>query len=96
MYISQYPPPDGGNSFCLVVKIRNSGPKGPRFKSTHCHSGDSRTKNTQQLLSVPLLDGSTKNHIIHLLLHSPDDSSTTPTATQLSQFKVYDTFHSTL
>ncbi|GBM92387.1 hypothetical protein AVEN_213226-1 [Araneus ventricosus] len=29
--ISQYPPLDIGNSFCLVVKIRNSEPKGLRF-----------------------------------------------------------------
>ncbi|GBO10232.1 hypothetical protein AVEN_167603-1 [Araneus ventricosus] len=27
MYLSQYPPPDSGNSFCRVVKIRDSGPK---------------------------------------------------------------------
>ncbi|GBN95736.1 hypothetical protein AVEN_47647-1 [Araneus ventricosus] len=39
MYMSQYQPPDKGNSFCLVVKMLDSGPKGPRFKSTHCHSG---------------------------------------------------------
>ncbi|GBM95592.1 hypothetical protein AVEN_207052-1 [Araneus ventricosus] len=31
MYISQYPPPDMGNSFCLVVWIFGSEPKGPRF-----------------------------------------------------------------
>ncbi|GBO02831.1 hypothetical protein AVEN_205517-1 [Araneus ventricosus] len=31
MYISQYPPPDIGNSFCLVVRIFGSEPKGPRF-----------------------------------------------------------------
>ncbi|GBN79312.1 hypothetical protein AVEN_274265-1 [Araneus ventricosus] len=31
----------------------------------------------------------------HLLLHSPDGSTTTPTAKQLSQFKVYDAFLST-
>ncbi|GBO32658.1 hypothetical protein AVEN_161823-1 [Araneus ventricosus] len=31
MYISQYPPPDVGNSFCLVVKMFGSEPKGPRF-----------------------------------------------------------------
>ncbi|GBL92733.1 hypothetical protein AVEN_119120-1 [Araneus ventricosus] len=40
MYITQYLPPAHGNSFRLVVKIRDSGPKGPRFKTTHCHSGD--------------------------------------------------------
>ncbi|GBM77856.1 hypothetical protein AVEN_24608-1 [Araneus ventricosus] len=39
--ISQYLPPDGGNSFCLVVKIRDSGPKGARLKSTHCHRQNS-------------------------------------------------------
>ncbi|GBL96721.1 hypothetical protein AVEN_111857-1 [Araneus ventricosus] len=37
MYISQYPPPDKDNSFCLVVKIRDSGPKGRRFETTHYH-----------------------------------------------------------
>ncbi|GBN79278.1 hypothetical protein AVEN_223687-1 [Araneus ventricosus] len=31
VYISQYPPPDIGNSFCLVVRIFGSEPKGPRF-----------------------------------------------------------------
>ncbi|GBO41167.1 hypothetical protein AVEN_161357-1 [Araneus ventricosus] len=31
MFISQYPPPDIGNSFCLVVKMLDSGPKGPRL-----------------------------------------------------------------
>ncbi|GBM63389.1 hypothetical protein AVEN_64630-1 [Araneus ventricosus] len=61
MFIIQYPPPDIGNSFCLVVRIFGSEPKGPRFYP--------RTaivvtrKNTQHLLSVPLLDGSTKNSI---------------------------------
>ncbi|GBO22407.1 hypothetical protein AVEN_18623-1 [Araneus ventricosus] len=34
MYISQYPPPDIGNSFCLVVRIFGSEPKGPRFYPT--------------------------------------------------------------
>ncbi|GBM55501.1 hypothetical protein AVEN_264871-1 [Araneus ventricosus] len=34
------------------------------------------------------------SHQFHLLLRSPDGSTTTPKATQLSQFKVYDTFHS--
>ncbi|GBL78302.1 hypothetical protein AVEN_42839-1 [Araneus ventricosus] len=40
MFLSQYPPPDRGNYFCLVVKIHDSGSKGPSFKSTYCHSGD--------------------------------------------------------
>ncbi|GBM95740.1 hypothetical protein AVEN_202066-1 [Araneus ventricosus] len=31
MYISQYPPPDIGNSFCLVVKMFGSEPIGPQF-----------------------------------------------------------------
>ncbi|GBN11621.1 hypothetical protein AVEN_111506-1 [Araneus ventricosus] len=30
-FISQYPPPDKRNSFCLVVSILDSKPKGPRF-----------------------------------------------------------------
>ncbi|GBL83668.1 hypothetical protein AVEN_132598-1 [Araneus ventricosus] len=33
MFIIQYPPPDIGISFCLVVRIFGSGPKGPRFYS---------------------------------------------------------------
>ncbi|GBM24660.1 hypothetical protein AVEN_272890-1 [Araneus ventricosus] len=95
MYISQYPPPNRGNSFCLVDKKLDSGPKGPRFKSCYCHSGDPDMIHTQHLLSVPLLDGSTKkSHQFHRLLLSPYGSTTTPTATQRSQFKVSDTFHS--
>ncbi|GBO09810.1 hypothetical protein AVEN_155878-1 [Araneus ventricosus] len=31
MYISQYPPPDFGNSFCLVVKVFGSERKSPRL-----------------------------------------------------------------
>ncbi|GBL75884.1 hypothetical protein AVEN_168483-1 [Araneus ventricosus] len=31
MFISQYPPPDIGNSFCLVVRIFGSELKGPQF-----------------------------------------------------------------
>ncbi|GBL87463.1 hypothetical protein AVEN_264960-1 [Araneus ventricosus] len=62
MYISQYPPPDIGNFFCLVVRIFGSEPKGPRFYPRR-QSGDSRTKNTQQQLSVPLIDGSIKNQV---------------------------------
>ncbi|GBL77868.1 hypothetical protein AVEN_143210-1 [Araneus ventricosus] len=63
MYISHYLPLDHGNSFCLVVKMLDSGPNGLTLKSKYCQSGDYRTKYTQHLLSVPLLDGSTKNHI---------------------------------
>ncbi|GBL85280.1 hypothetical protein AVEN_222745-1 [Araneus ventricosus] len=59
MYISQYLPPDHGNSF----KMLDSGPKGPRFKSTHCQCGDYRTKNTQLELSLSLLDDSPANYI---------------------------------
>ncbi|GBN29460.1 hypothetical protein AVEN_109440-1 [Araneus ventricosus] len=71
-YISQYPPPDIGNSFCLVVRIFGSEPKGPRFyPAAKLVTRGQRT------------------------LHSPDGSTTTPTATQLSQFKACDTFHST-
>ncbi|GBN16617.1 hypothetical protein AVEN_93152-1 [Araneus ventricosus] len=78
-----------------MVKIRDSGPKGPRFKSTHCHSGV-----TDKVHATPTFSPTTrwehqKSHQFHLLLHSPDDSTTTPIATQLSHFKDYDTFHST-
>ncbi|GBM50853.1 hypothetical protein AVEN_140954-1 [Araneus ventricosus] len=31
MFISRYPPPDIANSFCLVVKMLDSGSKGPRL-----------------------------------------------------------------
>ncbi|GBM54046.1 hypothetical protein AVEN_220607-1 [Araneus ventricosus] len=31
MFTSQYPPPDIGNSLCLVVRISGSEPKGPQF-----------------------------------------------------------------
>ncbi|GBN34314.1 hypothetical protein AVEN_119938-1 [Araneus ventricosus] len=49
-------------------------------------------KNTQRLLSVPLLDGSTKkSHQFHLPLHPTDGS--TSTSTPISpKFKVYDHF----
>ncbi|GBN52347.1 hypothetical protein AVEN_70574-1 [Araneus ventricosus] len=60
MYISQYPPPDIGNSFCLVVRIFGSEPKCPRFYPAA--KVVTRTKNTQQL-SVPLIDGSTKDQV---------------------------------
>ncbi|GBN10174.1 hypothetical protein AVEN_253402-1 [Araneus ventricosus] len=59
MFISQYPRPDIGHSFCLVVRIFGSEPKGPRFYTATVVT----RKNTQHLLSVPLLDGSTKNSI---------------------------------
>ncbi|GBM53996.1 hypothetical protein AVEN_70047-1 [Araneus ventricosus] len=50
----------GQREFLLSIKIRDSGPKGPRFKSTHCHSGNYRRKYTQHIPSIPLIDGSTK------------------------------------
>ncbi|GBN93139.1 hypothetical protein AVEN_15127-1 [Araneus ventricosus] len=55
--ISQYPPLDIGNSFCLKVRMFGSGPKGLRF---YLASTVVTRKNTQHLLSVPLLDGITK------------------------------------
>ncbi|GBO07036.1 hypothetical protein AVEN_258301-1 [Araneus ventricosus] len=60
MFISRYPPLDIGNSFCLVVRIFVSEPKVLRFYSA---ATVVTRKNTQPLLSVPLLDGSTKNSI---------------------------------
>ncbi|GBN77498.1 hypothetical protein AVEN_256486-1 [Araneus ventricosus] len=84
MFIIQYPPPDIGNSFCLVVRIFGSEPKGPQF---YPRTATVVTrKNTQQhLLSVPLLDGSTKNSIYFYIQQMA--------ATQLTpispKFKVY-------
>ncbi|GBO33337.1 hypothetical protein AVEN_149716-1 [Araneus ventricosus] len=63
MYISQYPPPYMGNSFCLVVRIFGSQPRGPQFYPPAAQSGDSRTKNTQQQVSVPPIDSSTKYQV---------------------------------
>ncbi|GBN27332.1 hypothetical protein AVEN_29311-1 [Araneus ventricosus] len=40
LFISQYPPPDRENSFCLEVSILDSGPIGLQLQSTYCHSGD--------------------------------------------------------
>ncbi|GBM94845.1 hypothetical protein AVEN_201449-1 [Araneus ventricosus] len=98
MFIIQYPLPDIGNSFCLVVRIFGSERKSLQFYP--------RTaivvtrKNTQRLLSVPLLDGSTKNFIyfyIHQtaapqLLHQALPNSKFMT---ISQHKVCDALHST-
>ncbi|GBO24156.1 hypothetical protein AVEN_199866-1 [Araneus ventricosus] len=50
MFINPYPPPGIGNSFCLVVKIRDSEPKGSRFESSCCHRVT--RKNTQHPPSV--------------------------------------------
>ncbi|GBM72076.1 hypothetical protein AVEN_266496-1 [Araneus ventricosus] len=53
MYISLYPPPDRGNSFCLVVKMLDSGTKSIiRFKTTHCHSGDPDVINATPTFSL--------------------------------------------
>ncbi|GBO30606.1 hypothetical protein AVEN_273170-1 [Araneus ventricosus] len=86
MYISKYSPPDIGNSFCLVVRIFGSEPKGPRFypaaKVVTRNNFQSHYRWRHQ-----------KSGQFHLLLHSPDGSTTTPTATQLSQFKACDAFH---
>ncbi|GBM46599.1 hypothetical protein AVEN_95597-1 [Araneus ventricosus] len=90
MYISQYPPPDRGNSFCQVVKIRESGPKGPRFKSTHCHSGNPDVIHATPTFSPTTRWQHQKSHHFHLLVYSPDGSTPIPTSTQFSQFKVYD------
>ncbi|GBM60156.1 hypothetical protein AVEN_147481-1 [Araneus ventricosus] len=95
MYIRQYPPPDIGNSFCLVVRIFGSEPKGPRFYPA-AKVGDSRTKNPQQQLSVPLIDGSTKNQVNSIFCYIHQMA-----ALQLLQqhsspnSKACDTFHST-
>ncbi|GBO19989.1 hypothetical protein AVEN_251511-1 [Araneus ventricosus] len=94
MYISQYPPPDIWNSFCLVVRVFGSEPKGPRFyPAAKVVTRGRRTRNNN--FSPTNRWQHQKSGHFHLLLHSPDGSSTTPTATQLSQFKACDTFHST-
>ncbi|GBN41816.1 hypothetical protein AVEN_45711-1 [Araneus ventricosus] len=96
MYISQYLPPGYANSFCLVVKIRDSGPKCLRFKSTcllkwwlqdeeHATTIFSPTNRWQHHSS----------HQFHLLPHSTDGSTTTPTASSSPISKVCDRFHST-
>ncbi|GBN42888.1 hypothetical protein AVEN_137429-1 [Araneus ventricosus] len=61
MLMSQYPPPDIGNSFCLEVRMFGSEPKGPQFYPRTATVAT--RKNTQHPPSVPLLDGSTKNSI---------------------------------
>ncbi|GBN76979.1 hypothetical protein AVEN_124141-1 [Araneus ventricosus] len=89
MFRSQYPP-DIGNSFCLVVRIFDSEPKDPQLYP--------RTaivvtrKNTQHLLSVPLLDGSTTNSI-HLYIHQMAAPQLLHKA--LPNSKVCDALHST-
>ncbi|GBM96647.1 hypothetical protein AVEN_240959-1 [Araneus ventricosus] len=94
MHISQHLPPDHGNSFCLVVKMLDSGHKGFRFKATHFQSGD-REEHATPTFSPTNRWQFQKSRQFHLLLHSPEGSTTTPTSTPVSQFKVYDTFHST-
>ncbi|GBM60434.1 hypothetical protein AVEN_785-1 [Araneus ventricosus] len=86
LLISQYPPLDSENSFCLVVKILDSGPKSLRLKAntSKVMTRGQRTRNN--------------NFQSHYYMAAPKithDSTTTPTASQLSQFKVCDAFHST-
>ncbi|GBN60038.1 hypothetical protein AVEN_106963-1 [Araneus ventricosus] len=88
MFISQYPPPDMGNSFCLVVSTLDSNPKCLRFQSTYCQSGDPEEHTT------PTFSPTTRrqhqiSHQIHLLLHPIDGSTSTSTP---SSSKVYDHF----
>ncbi|GBO10111.1 hypothetical protein AVEN_165479-1 [Araneus ventricosus] len=95
MYISQYPPPHSGNSFCLGLRCSMRDPKVPGTKlrtATVVTTG----RSTHTLTFSPTSKWQhQKSHQFHLLLHSPDCSTTTPTATQPSEFKVYDKFHST-
>ncbi|GBO32217.1 hypothetical protein AVEN_163752-1 [Araneus ventricosus] len=83
MYISQYLPPDIGNSFCLVVRMFGSGPKvvtrGQRTRNNNFQS--------HRKMAVP--------KIRTIPSSATFTSTTTPTAKQLSQFKIYDTVHST-
>ncbi|GBN09311.1 hypothetical protein AVEN_9149-1 [Araneus ventricosus] len=67
--------------------MRDSGFKGLRFKSTRTSKVVTRTT-----FSPTTRWQHQKSYQFHLLLHSPDGSTR---ATQLSQFKVCDTFHST-
>ncbi|GBO01886.1 hypothetical protein AVEN_20847-1 [Araneus ventricosus] len=70
MCISQYPRADLGNSFCLVVKIRDSEPKGPRFyPAAKVVTHGQRTRNNfqshyymaaPQITSIPYSATSTK------------------------------------
>ncbi|GBO23034.1 hypothetical protein AVEN_265863-1 [Araneus ventricosus] len=70
MYISQYPPTGTGNSFCLVVKMLDSGPKGPRFKSTHCHNGDPEEHATPTLGVAPVVR---HNILMYISQYPPPD-----------------------
>ncbi|GBN11865.1 hypothetical protein AVEN_202164-1 [Araneus ventricosus] len=88
MFLIQYPPPDIGNSFCLVVRIFGSEPKGPQLHP--CTATVVTRKNTQHLPSVPLLDGSSKNSIYFYI----QQMAAPQLLTKLSQFKVCDAFHS--
>ncbi|GBO17224.1 hypothetical protein AVEN_14486-1 [Araneus ventricosus] len=104
MYISQYLPPDIGNSFCLVVRNLRLGTERSPFLSRRQKVVTRGQKNTQQL-SVPLKDGSTKYHVnsifcdIHQMAAlqvlqqriSPNSKSMTHFIAQ----KACDTFHST-
>ncbi|GBM50113.1 hypothetical protein AVEN_185498-1 [Araneus ventricosus] len=87
MFIIRYPPPDIGNSFCLVVRMFGSGSKSPQF---YPRTATVVTrKNTQHLLSVPLLDGSTTNSIyfyIHQMAAPPIPSTFTSTKWQHLNF----------
>ncbi|GBM05730.1 hypothetical protein AVEN_55825-1 [Araneus ventricosus] len=75
--------------------IRDSRPKGPRFYTTYCQNGDPDVIHATPTLSPSTKWQHQKSNQFLLPLHSPDGSTTTSTATQLSQFKVYDTFYST-
>ncbi|GBM83787.1 hypothetical protein AVEN_39412-1, partial [Araneus ventricosus] len=73
MFISPYPSPDIRNSFCLVVKIRDSEPKNARFESSYCHSGDPE-EHTTPTFSPTTRWQHQKSHQFHLLLYPTDDN----------------------
>ncbi|GBO04604.1 hypothetical protein AVEN_186345-1 [Araneus ventricosus] len=77
MHISQYPPPDMGN-LCPVARIFACTQRSSVLFRRQ--SGDSRTKNTQQL-SVSPIDGSTQISTgqFHLSCCYLPDGTTTPT-----------------
>ncbi|GBM35806.1 hypothetical protein AVEN_43501-1 [Araneus ventricosus] len=79
----------------IPPKIRDSGPKGPRFKNYALPQWGL----PDEVHATPTFSSTTrrqhqKSHQFHHLLHSPDGSPTTPTA-ELSQFRVCDTFQRT-
>ncbi|GBM39770.1 hypothetical protein AVEN_107182-1 [Araneus ventricosus] len=85
MFISQHPPLNKGNSFCLVVKTRDSGPKVSGSKLRVCHSGDPEDHATPTFSPT----GCPKNHINSIYHYIQQMAALLH---KLSQLKVYDHF----